>query len=71
MSSVPEGRAANHPFRGLRFDDARPRLKRWLVVERQRAAELEFLQSARTRIKITPVPSAEGGSREKGTQRAP
>lgn len=74
-------RAANHPFRSLKFDDARPRLKRWLATERQRAAELEFLQSARTRIKVTPVGggppnpppvfSSEGGSREKGTQRAP
>jgi hypothetical protein len=55
-------RASVHPFRNMKFEDARPRLKRWLVVERQRAAELEFLQSARTRIKITPVQTADTGA---------
>lgn len=48
-------RATLHPFRSLKFDDARLRLRRWLVTERMRAAELEFLQSARTRIKIATV----------------
>jgi hypothetical protein len=48
-------RGAFHPFRGQKFDDARPRLARWLVVERLRAAEIEFLQGARARIKITSV----------------
>jgi hypothetical protein len=48
-------RATLHPFRALKFDDARLRLRRWLVTERMRAAELEFLQSARTRIKIATV----------------
>jgi hypothetical protein len=48
-------RATIHPFRSLKFDDARLRLRRWLVTERMRAAELEFLQSARTRIKIATV----------------
>jgi hypothetical protein len=46
-------RAAVHPFRGGKFDDVRTKLRRWLVVERLRAAELEFLQSARSRITIT------------------
>lgn len=61
ISSVTEDqlreafRATLHPFRSLKFDDARPRLRRWLVTERMRAAELEFLQSARTRIKIATV----------------
>lgn len=45
-------RATLHPFRASRFEDVKERLKRWLVVERLRASELEFLQSARTRIKI-------------------
>lgn len=45
-------RSATHPFRGLRLDDARPRLRVWLVNERLRAAELEFLQGARGRIRI-------------------
>jgi hypothetical protein len=48
-------RATLHPFRAMKFDDARVRLRRWLVIERMRAAELEFLQSARTRIKIATV----------------
>ena len=48
-------RSTLHPFRSQRFDDARPRLRRWLVAERMRSAELEFLQSARTRIKIATV----------------
>ena len=48
-------RSTLHPFRMQKLEDARPRLRRWLVVERMRSAELEFLQSARTRIKIATV----------------
>lgn len=48
-------RSTLHPYRTQKFEDARPRLRRWLVAERMRAAELEFLQSARTRIKIATV----------------
>ena len=48
-------RSTLHPFKNQRFEDARLRLRRWLVTERMRAAELEFLQSARTRIKIATV----------------
>lgn len=48
-------RSTLHPFRTLKFDEARIRLRRWLVAERLRTAELEFLQSARTRIKISTV----------------
>jgi hypothetical protein len=48
-------RATLHPFRTQKFDDARLRLRRWFVTERMRSAELEFLQSARTRIKIATV----------------
>ena len=48
-------RSTAHPFRALKFDEARLRLRRWLVTERMRAAELEFLQSARTRIKLATV----------------
>jgi hypothetical protein len=48
-------RSTLHPFKNQKFEDARPRLRRWLVTERMRAAELEFLQSARTRIKIATV----------------
>ena len=48
-------RSSLHPFRTQKFDDARVRLRRWLVVERMRSAELEFLQGARARIKIATV----------------
>lgn len=51
-------RSVLHPFRGQKFDDARPRLRQWLVVERMRAAELEFLQGARARIRVTSVAAA-------------
>jgi hypothetical protein len=48
-------RGALHPFRTMKYEDARLRLKRWLIVERMRSTELEFLQSARARIKIATV----------------
>jgi hypothetical protein len=48
-------RSMVHPFRGGKFDDVRVKLRRWLVTERLRAAELEFLQGARARVKITVV----------------
>jgi hypothetical protein len=49
-------RSVLHPFRGMKFEDARPLLRRWLVVERMRTTELEFLQGARARIQIASVP---------------
>lgn len=45
-------RSATHPFRASKLEDVRPRLRVWLVTERFRAAELEFLQSVRGRVKI-------------------
>ncbi len=55
-------RGATHPFRGTKLEEARPRLRVWLTNERLRAAELEFLQSARGRVKIAtnapPLPSS-------------
>ncbi|MBS2012227.1 MAG: hypothetical protein JST00_05040 [Deltaproteobacteria bacterium] len=48
-------RATLHPFRGSKYEDVKPKLRRWLVTERLRAVELEFLQSARTRIKINAL----------------
>lgn len=54
-------RSMLHPFRGSKFDDIRPKLRRWLVTERLRAAEIEFLQGARSRIKITTVRYPEPG----------
>lgn len=66
-------RSALHPFRGSKFDDVRGKLRRWLVVERFRAAELEFFQSARTRIKVTTVreKSSEDGSGRTSATRTP
>jgi hypothetical protein len=46
-------RATLHPFRGAKFEDVRPRLKRWLVTERMRVAEIEYLQGVRARIRVT------------------
>jgi len=48
-------RATLHPFRGAKFEDVRPRLKRWLVAERMRVAEIEYLQGVRARIRVTTV----------------
>jgi hypothetical protein len=48
-------RSALHPYRGGKFDDVRAKLRWWLVTERLRAAEIEFLQGARARVKITTV----------------
>ncbi len=48
-------RTTLHPFRNQKFDEARVKIRRWLVVERLRAAETEFLQSARARVRITTV----------------
>ncbi len=48
-------RSSAHPFKNLRFEDARKDLARWFVAERVKAAEATFLQSARTRVKILVV----------------
>ncbi|MBX3227780.1 MAG: hypothetical protein KIT84_15595 [Labilithrix sp.] len=48
-------RAMLHPFRGKPFDKVRADLRRWLVVERLRAAETEFLQSARARVRVVTI----------------
>ena len=59
-------RSTLHPFRGGKFDDVRGKLRRWLVTERLRAAELEFLQGARARIKITTVRAERSVPRGRG-----
>lgn len=48
-------RAAIHPFRERKFEDCRDAFREWFVVERQRAAETEFFQGARTRVRIVFV----------------
>ena len=45
-------RTTSHPFRQQRFDEVRDELVRWLVVERVRAAEQAYLQTARARLTI-------------------
>lgn len=46
-------RAAAHPFKSQKFEEARMPFARWYVDERLRAAETAFLQGARSRVKIT------------------
>lgn len=46
-------RSLIHPFRGGKFDEVRTSLRRWLIVERFRTTELEFLQGVRARIRVT------------------
>lgn len=45
-------RTAAHPYKNLKFEDARVQLGRWYVDERLRAAESAFLQGARARVTI-------------------
>ncbi len=51
-------RTTPHPYRKLKFDEARQPLTRWFVDERLRAAEATFLQGARTRVKIITSPKS-------------
>jgi hypothetical protein len=48
-------RTSSHPFKHLRFEEARGPLERWFVTERVRVAENAFLQAARARVKIVVV----------------
>jgi hypothetical protein len=45
-------RTSAHPYRGEPFDAVREPFRRWLILERLRAAEGAFFQSARTRMRI-------------------
>jgi len=45
-------RTTSHPYRARRFDDCKDDLARWLVVERFRAAEQAYLQTARSRVTL-------------------
>jgi hypothetical protein len=49
-------RTSPHPYRGVKFEDARLQLSRWFVDERLRSSETGFLQAARSRVKIIPTP---------------
>lgn len=48
-------RGAAHPYRGARYEDVRDRFRRWVQAERYRSAEIEFLQSARSRVVVDAV----------------
>jgi hypothetical protein len=54
-------RTSQHAYKGMPFEDAKPMLLRWLVHERIRAAEVEFLQAARSRVRIVILPSTPSG----------
>ena len=49
-------RASAHPYRGQPFEQVRGALEGWFVVERVRVAESAFLQAARARVRIIPIP---------------
>lgn len=48
-------RTGGHPYRGQPFETVRPQLERWFVVERARAAESAYVQSARSHAHIVIV----------------
>ncbi len=48
-------RTAQHPFRGQTYDACKVELSRWLTFEKLRVSELEFLQSARARVRIVAL----------------
>jgi hypothetical protein len=48
-------RAGGHPYRGQAFEAVRQPLERWYVVERARAAESAYMQSARSHAHIVIV----------------
>jgi hypothetical protein len=58
-------RGAFHPYRNVKYGDARARPRLWVVAERQRAIELEFLQGARARITVAVLHPV--GARESPT----
>jgi hypothetical protein len=48
-------RTGGHPYRGRPFESVRQPLERWFVVERARAAEAAYVQSARSHAHIVIV----------------
>jgi hypothetical protein len=49
-------RTSAHPFKNRPFEEARAPLSRWFVDERLKAAETNFLQVARARVRVVVVP---------------
>jgi hypothetical protein len=48
-------RTSLHPYRGLSFNECKAPLARWLTYEKLRLSELEYLQSARARVRIVSL----------------
>lgn len=48
-------RTGGHPYRGQPFETVRGQLERWFIVERARAAESAYVQSARSHAHIVIV----------------
>jgi hypothetical protein len=48
-------RTSLHPYRGLAFSECKTQLSRWLTYEKLRLSELEYLQSARARVRIVSL----------------
>jgi hypothetical protein len=46
-------RTSAHPYRGERFEDAKERFERYFVQDRYRALALDFVRSARNRVRLT------------------
>jgi hypothetical protein len=49
-------RTSLHPYRSGKFEEVQEPLRRWVVYERLRVAEVAFLQAARSRVRILVVP---------------
>lgn len=49
-------RTSLHPYRTGKFEEVQEPLRRWVVYERLRVAEVAFLQAARSRVRILVVP---------------
>jgi hypothetical protein len=45
-------RTSEHPYRGQPYEQVRPQLERWFVLERLHVAESGFLQAARSRLRV-------------------
>lgn len=46
-------RSLTHPYRTMKYEDARQRFARWYAYERLRTLEIDFVQSARSRLLVT------------------
>jgi hypothetical protein len=49
-------RTSPHPFRGSKYEDVQEPLRRWVLLERFRVAEIAFIQASRSRVRIVTIP---------------